>query len=411
MSKQETVVSVGSVTTWLSGGTPDRANASYWSGSIPWISAATLKRTRVFDSDQKISAAALRAGSKLAPQGSTLVLVRGMALHREVRAGLAMRPLSFNQDVKALIPRPGIVPKYLTYSLHANRSQILELVSSAGSGTGVLDTELLKRLPIWLPGLSEQRRIVEAIDDSESAVNRLEQLIIKKQEIKYGVVQQLLTGTTRLPGFIDPWGSVRLRDAGVTYGGLTGKTKDDFGQGSANYITFMEVMAGPRLRGERLGRVRVRSSEHQNRVEPGDVLFNGSSETPEEVALASVVAFKPQAATYLNSFCFGYRVKRADLIDPFYLAFFFRSNGGRALVSSLAQGATRYNIAKTKFLELDPGFPPVNEQKAIVSLLSAVDDELALLRLRRTKARLIRQGLMEQLLSGRVRLPVSKEES
>jgi type I restriction enzyme S subunit len=161
MSRQAASVPVGSVTTWLSGGTPDRANAAYWAGSIPWISAATLKRTRIYDSDQRITETAVRSGSKLAPQGATLVLVRGMALHREVRAGLAMRPVSFNQDVKALIPRPGLVPKYLTYSLHAQRARILELVSSAGSGTGVLDTGLLKRLPIWVPHSHEQEMIVD----------------------------------------------------------------------------------------------------------------------------------------------------------------------------------------------------------------------------------------------------------
>jgi type I restriction enzyme S subunit len=128
-----------------------------------------------------------------------------MALHNEVRAGLAMRPVSFNQDVKALVPRPGLLPEFLTYSLHARRSRILDLVSAAGSGTGVLDTALLKRLPIWVPDLYEQRSIADAIDDAESTVESLERLIAKKQAIKQGMMQQLLTGKTRLPGFTEPW--------------------------------------------------------------------------------------------------------------------------------------------------------------------------------------------------------------
>lgn len=212
MRRQSTAVPVSAVTTWLSGGTPDRANAAYWAGSIPWISAATLKKARIYDSDQRITESAVRAGSKLAPQGATLVLVRGMALHRGVRAGLAMRPVSFNQDVKALIPRPGLVPQYLTYSLHAQRTRILELVSSAGSGTGVLDTSLLKRLPIWLPDSHEQKRIVQAIDDAQSAVESLERLITKKLAIKQGMMQQLLTGKIRLPGFTEPWKRVSIGD-------------------------------------------------------------------------------------------------------------------------------------------------------------------------------------------------------
>ena len=212
MSDRVGTVPLGSITTWLSGGTPDRANAAYWSGSIPWISAATLKKTRVYDSDQRITETAVRVGSKLAPMGATLVLVRGMALRHEVRVGLAMLPVSFNQDVKALIPRPGLLPRYLTYSILARQAQILELVSSAGSGTGVLDVDLLKRVQIWRPEPLEQQAIVEAVDDAEASVEVLERLIAKKLAFKLGIAQQLLTGRTRLPGFTEEWDSGPLKE-------------------------------------------------------------------------------------------------------------------------------------------------------------------------------------------------------
>lgn len=193
------VTTISEACTMLSGGTPDRANPGYWTGTVPWISAATLKRTHVDDSDQRISEAAVRTGSKLAPQGSTLVLVRGMALHRELRVGIAMRPVAFNQDVKALVPRSCLVSEYLTYSLLAQRSRILDLVSSAGSGTGVLDTGLLKRLPIHLPGRTEQQRIVCTMNDAHREVEVLERRLVKAKAIKQGMMQQLLTGRTRLP--------------------------------------------------------------------------------------------------------------------------------------------------------------------------------------------------------------------
>ena len=94
----------------------------------------------------------------MAPVGAVLVLVRGMALHREARIGIAARPVSFNQDIKALMARPAVLPDFLLYSLQAQRKQILDLVSSAGSGTGVLDTQLLGRLEIWVPDEQVQRR-------------------------------------------------------------------------------------------------------------------------------------------------------------------------------------------------------------------------------------------------------------
>ncbi len=404
MIESPSILPLASVTWWSSGGTPNRSNQSYWGGTIPWISAATLKRSRIDGSDQYLTEAGLRAGSKLAPKGAILVLVRGMALHREARIGLAARPVSFNQDVKALVPKPGVLPEFLLYALQARSAQILELVSSAGSGTGVLNTQLLQRLPIWVPDEDVQRDVVTAIGAVDRQVGSLERVVAKKQSIKQGMLQQLLTGRTRLPGHGDDWNPVKLKDVGTTYGGLSGKTKSDFGAGSARFVTFVEVIDRPRLIGGRLERVRVNPGERQNRVLRGDVLFNGSSETPEEVALAAAVEFDPSPTTYLNSFCFGYRLHNHRRVDPVYLAYFFRSGEGRALVSSLAQGGTRYNIAKTKLLQLSPALPPVEEQRTIVSVLRDAENEIETLQDRLDKARNIKTGMMQELLTGRTRL-------
>ena len=182
-------------------------------------------------------------------------------------------------------------------------------------------------------------------------------------------MQQLLTGRTRLRDYSANWVRTTLGDAGSTFGGLVGKVKDDFGVGSESYVTFTDVMANVRLVKPKAAHVRVRTGERQNQIARGDILFNGSSETPEEVALTAIVDFNPSAATYLNSFCFGYRIRDTTVIDPTYLAYLFRSHEGRKLVSALAQGATRYNIAKTKLMEARPLLPSVDEQRAVVDVL------------------------------------------
>lgn len=400
------VVPLGSVTKWLSGGTPSRSRPSFWSGDIPWISAATMKSFDVTDSDQRVSAGAVRSGSTMAPLGSTLLLVRGSALHNEIRVCHVAGPLCFNQDVKALVPDDRVEPRFLTHSIRANEARLLATVSSATNSAGVLDTRQTQSLPVWIPSREVQRTIVQRLDDADDLIATLERLIAKKQAIKQGMMQQLLTGRTRLPGFDGVWAPVRLRDAGSTYGGLVGKSKNDFGTGSAVFVTFMEVMAGARLAGTRLERVNVGAVERQNRVLCGDVLFNGSSETPEDVALAAVVDYDTSPRTYLNSFCFGYRLKDREQIDPTYLAHFFRSSQGRDIVSVLAQGATRYNIAKTKLMQVAPVLPPIDEQRAIVNILSDSEAEIDALDLRLTKARAIKAGMMQQLLTGRTRLPL-----
>lgn len=256
--------------------------------------------------------------------------------------------------------------------------------------------------------IAEQRRIAASLDHADDLIARLDRLIAKKQAVKQGMLQQLLTGKVRLPGFSSSWGEVRLRDVGMTYGGLTGKSKSHFGTGRASFVTFMEVIEGPTLYGRKLERVGVRPGERQNQVRRGDVLFNGSSETPEEVALAAAVLFDPAPMTYLNSFCFGFRLADGKRVDPTYLAYLFRSGTGRALVAALAQGATRYNIAKTKLVELQPVLPPVDEQRAIVQVLLDAEAEVRLMKTQLRKAQAVKQGMMQELLSGRSALSMTE---
>src|ERR1035437_143633 len=142
---------IGGNSKWLSGGTPRRNNAEFWSGTIPWISGSTLKTVEISSSDQFLTADAVSAGSKMAPVDSTLLLVRGSALHSEIRAGLVVAPVAFNQDVKALIPNATLEPKFLTYYILAHSDQMLKLVSSAGNSAGVLDTELVQNFDLLKP--------------------------------------------------------------------------------------------------------------------------------------------------------------------------------------------------------------------------------------------------------------------
>lgn len=200
-------------------------------------------------------------------------------------------------------------------------------------------------------------------------------------------------------------GLVTLGSVGATYGGLSGKSGKDFGRGSGRFVTFVEVMRDARLRGRELAPVDVKAGERQNEVRRGDLLFNVSSETPEEVALAAVVDFDVPPRVYLNSFCFGYRPTRSGVVDPTFLAYLFRSRLGRRLIVGLAQGSTRYNIAKTKLMQAPILLPSFPTQQAIASSLTETDDLIASLERLITKKRAIKQGMMQELLTGHTRLP------
>ena len=111
------VVRLENICTLLSGGTPSKQKPEYWTGSIPWVSPKDMKRPRLAGVADHISEAALEDGSKLAPTGSVFVVIRGMILAKDVPVALAGVPMAFNQDMKAIIPGPRIVPSFLLYAL------------------------------------------------------------------------------------------------------------------------------------------------------------------------------------------------------------------------------------------------------------------------------------------------------
>lgn len=216
-------------------------------------------------------------------------------------------------------------------------------------------------------------------------------------------MQYLLTGQRRLPGFSGAWDVKPMRALGNTYGGLAGKTKIDFGHGEARYIPFMNVMTDTVIDASWLEPVDLAPDEAQNLAKKGDLFFNGSSETPEEVGFCSVL-LEEIPNLYLNSFCFGFRFNTTAKVNGLFFAYWFRSKAGRAAMSVLAQGATRYNIAKSAFMQLEIPQPSEEEQTAIATVLSDMGAELAALEARYEKACQLKQGMMQELLTGRIRL-------
>lgn len=261
----------------------------------------------------------------------------------------------------------------------------------------------LKNVVIPLPPLAEQRAIANALSEVDDQIAALDDLIAKKRDLKQGAMQRLLTGEERLPGFSGAWEKIEMGKLGTTYGGLTSKSKADFDNGTVPYIPFLNVMNNAVIDLNYLDYVIISAGENQNLASKGDLFFNTSSETPEEVGMCSVL-LDEVTKLYLNSFCFGFRLKGEIQADGLFFAYLFRSAVGRGLMFSLAQGATRYNLSKSNFLKLNVPFPTVQEQIAIASVLSDMDAEISTLEEQREKTVTLKQGMMQELLTGKVRL-------
>ncbi|OLB14689.1 MAG: hypothetical protein AUH10_03620 [Gammaproteobacteria bacterium 13_2_20CM_66_19] len=174
MASEWRQTTLGEVTDFLSGGTPSKDRAEYWAGSVPWVSAKDMKRFRLEDTEDHVSEDGAANGTKLVPAGSVLLLARGMTLLNDVPICVISRPMTFNQDVKALRPKPHVRPDYLPYLLLGNKDRLLSLVDLAGHGTGRLNSDELKALDVALPPLPEQRAIAHILGtlDDKIELNR-----------------------------------------------------------------------------------------------------------------------------------------------------------------------------------------------------------------------------------------------
>lgn len=196
----------------------------------------------------------------------------------------------------------------------------------------------------------------------------------------------------RFSGFVDDWEQRKLGELGATFTGLSGKTKEDFGHGDAEFITYMNVFSNPIAAGD--GTESVEIDESQNTVQYGDVLFTTSSETPEEVGMSSVW-LDNRVNVYLNSFCFGWRptVK----LDPNYLAFMLRSSAMRKKFTFLAQGISRYNISKNKVMEMSVPVPTAEEQRSVGVFFANLDSLITIHQQKYDKAVNIKKAMLEKM--------------
>ena len=170
-----------------------------------------------------------------------------------------------------------------------------------------------------------------------------------------------------------------LGELGTFYGGLSGKSKEDFKDGNAKFISYVNVFSNLSLDINTSDRVKINDGEKQNTIQYGDVIFTGSSETAEECGMSSVLNQKTEEKLYLNSFCFGYRFNDENTYLPDFSKYIFRSNALRKQIVRTASGVTRFNVSKKKMENVIIPVPPLEVQSEIVRILdnfTALTEEL-----------------------------------
>ena len=424
---------LGEVADFLSGGTPAKSCAGYWGGSIPWVSAKDMKRFRIEDTEDHVSEVGVDSGTRLVPEGTVLLLARGMTLINDVPICVAQRPVTFNQDVKALRAKPHAAPEYLPYLLLGNKQRLLSLVDLAGHGTGRLNTDELKALDIVLPACPEQQRAIAGILgtlDDKFELNR------RMNETLEAMVQALFKDW-----FID-FGPVRAKAEGRDYG-LPRPLADLFpvrlvqselgeipeGWTVETLADHFEAVKGVSYKGSGLGAVGVPlhnlnsihegggykyegikyySGEHAERhvVLPGDLIVANTEQGHERLLIGYAAVVPSVYGNYGIASHHIYRVRPRPgcRLEASYLCFLLNSPQMHDLVSGFANGTT-VNMLPLDALQkppiVCPPGPLVEEFGVLAGNARQCSEEL--LSESSTLAAL-RDLLLPKLISGEIRL-------
>ena len=260
--------------------------------------------------------------------------------------------------------------------LHLTSSKGQQLIDNnqAGGAREGLNFQQIARMKFNFTQATEQTQIGSYFKKLDNLINQHQQKHGKLNSIKKAMLEKMFPkqGETipkiRFKEFSGEWEEKRLGDIGDTFTGLAGKSKHDFGHGQARFVTYMNVFSNA-ISDENLVEP-IEIDEGQNEVKKGDVFFTTSSETPEEVGMSSIWMGEARNV-YLNSFCFGYRPKQK--IDSLYLAYMLRASSFRKQVIFLAQGVSRYNISKTKVMDIKIYIPSFLEQEKIGNYFQKLD--------------------------------------
>jgi type I restriction enzyme, S subunit len=389
-AKEWRTAPLGHLVRFASGGTPSRENPRFWNGDIPWLSAKDLKKFQLNESIEKVTREGLNNGTRLIEAGSVLILVRGMTLLKDVPVGVTERAVAFNQDLKALIPNREVDGHYLGFYLAANKFRLLMLVDRASHGAGRLPSDLLQSFEIELPGIEEQRKIAGILLTWDRAIERADLRVAAESRLMRGLLGRLLMGRKHLDEFrCQEWESVKLGDVifeSKLRSGSAPVEKDLYIGAKADGLVPMHK----RIRGESAGRCKI--------VRKGWFIYD-----PMRLGAGSIAKWSGVGSALASP---DYIVFRCDesRLDPEFLNHFRLSHQWTQFVEGAGSGSVRVRVSFSDLAALKLALPPLEEQRRIAAILNACARELDLLRQRLAALKRQKRGLMQKLLTGRIRV-------
>lgn len=392
------VTTVGDLAETSSGSTPPRALADRYfrNGHIPWVKTLDLNNSEIYATEERVTQSAIDETSlRSYPCGCVLVAMYG-GFKQIGRTGLLRIPAAVNQAITAIRPdRERLLSEYLLTVLNYRVDYWKLVASSSRKDPNITGTEV-RSFPLALPKLKEQEAIAGALSDADALIESLEQLLAKKRDIKQGAMQELLTGKKRLPGFSGEWPTVLITDVAKLESGHTpSRRQPRYWNGEVPWVSLhdsqrLDVMA---IYNTSLSISELGLANSSARLLPaGTVVFSRTATIGKSTVLGRPMATSQDFANYVCG----------PKVHNHFLVALFRSMSRRW--RSLMAGSTHNTIYMPVFQKLMIPLPCLKEQIAVVEILHDLDAEIAALETKMSKARQIKQGMMQELLTGRIRL-------
>lgn len=309
-------------------------------------------------------------------------------------------------DIIILSPKIEASSMYLGFVL--NDEESVRQKSSMGQGDAVvhIHAKELANVIIPFPHPSEQRKIAASLSGIDTLISDMDKVIAKKRLMMTGTMQLLLSGKKRLKGFSRPWVDLELGELGKLTGAGVDKTVNA-DEKPVRLLNFLDVYNRDRIYNHEL-KMWVTASDYKIAkcdVRQGDIFLTPSSELPNDIGRSAV------AMSDMDGVCYSYHVLRLrpsiDL-DMTFSAYMLKTAEYEEQIRFLSEGSgKRYVISLRNFREIRISIPDdIREQNAIGNVIAAMDNEIRDLEAERDKYKNIKQGMMQKLLTGQIRLPV-----
>ena len=292
-----------------------------------------------------------------------------------------------------IMRNPKIDGRFLSYSINHKAKYKIARIAQGKSIVHIRPDEV-EKISINYPTSAEQEKILKFLNLLAQKIEKQQALVDALKLYKRGVSEAIFSKKLHFRN-ISESRVYTMSKVGTFYNGLSGKSKDDFENGNAQFITYMNVYKNAIGNIKMCENVRISSSETQNKVQYGDVLFSQSSETLEEVGMSSV--WLHENTPYLNSFCFGFRFNNFENIYPLYMAYYMRSQEIRHKIMKEGQGATRVNLSAERMKNIKLNIPAFETQQKIGDFLHTLDQQVIACETAIDKLIETRKALLQQM--------------